>query len=383
MNVPELSTVPLTSALPPESVARVACAATEVTPLKASVPESASVPLTISVLPLVAETVAPAPTEPPLKVSVLALTTARCEPETMVPPRIRSTVPLTVSISALAPLVASRPPESVTPPRSSVAALTAALTTKVPALAMAPLQGQFAAVSNLNDRAGDDRGAADHVMAAARRFDDAAAHRLPLAAGNGPAGERDHGAAARGENVAFGVVDRPAEYNQPRREHLDERGVDHRPDNLRRAAAGRSDRVALADHPAAHRQDGAVEGGKLGVGADRDVGRGQGAADRLDDRPRHDRRAADRIVAPGRKHKRVLRGLQFAAEDRPADEIDLFIRAGNQHQAGAGVADRRALDEDAGAGARRQDAGGINEIALDEEDAAAGCFHLARIDPGY
>src|SRR4029077_4925876 len=94
------------------------------------------------------------------------------------------------------------------------------------------------------------------------------------------------------------------------------------------------------------------------------------------------RRAADRIVAGSRKHKRVLRGLQFAAEDRPADEIHLFIRAGNQHQAGAGIADRRALDDDAGAGARRQDAGGINEIALDEEDAAAGRFHLAGIDPG-
>jgi hypothetical protein len=87
-------------------------------------------------------------------------------------------------------------------------------------------------------------------------------------------------------------------------------------------------------------------------------------------------------LLPGRKHNRVLRGLQLAAEDRPADEIDLFIRAGNQHQAGAGVADRRALDEDAGAGARRQDAGGINEIALDDEDAAAGCFHLARVDSG-
>ena len=43
VNVLELTTVPVTIALPPESVAKVACAATEVTPLKASVPESASV----------------------------------------------------------------------------------------------------------------------------------------------------------------------------------------------------------------------------------------------------------------------------------------------------------------------------------------------------
>jgi hypothetical protein len=61
------------------------------------------------------------------------------EPETMVSPWIVSTVPLTVWISALAPLVAKFPPDSVVPLSCSVAPLAVALTANVPALTTAPL----------------------------------------------------------------------------------------------------------------------------------------------------------------------------------------------------------------------------------------------------
>ena len=77
---------------------------------------------------------------PPLNINVLPLTTSTYEPETIVAPRITLVVPPTVSISAPAPVVVSLPPDSVAPPRSSVTALTAALTAKVPELAMAPLR---------------------------------------------------------------------------------------------------------------------------------------------------------------------------------------------------------------------------------------------------
>ena len=64
----------------------------------------------------------------------------------------------------------------------------------------------------------------------------------------------------------------------------------------------------------------------------------------------------------------------------PPNEVDLFVSAGNQHQAGAGVADGGILDAYAGADPRRQDGAGVGDIAVDEEDAAAGRFHLAGID---
>ena len=117
---------------------------------------------------------------------------------------------------------------------------------------------------------------------------------------------------------------RPAPARTPR----SERGIDHRADDPRRAAAGRlRPRRPCPDQAAAHRQDGAVEGGKLGVGADRQtlVAVSVPPIAWMTD-PDTIGRAADRIVALDREHQPVLRGLQLAAEDRPADEIDLFVR---------------------------------------------------------
>ena len=105
--------MPLPSiAVPPLNISSVACAATEVTPLKLTVPEAVTRPLMTAVLPLVAATVAPEPIVPPLNIKVLPPTTSTNELETIVAPRITLVVPPTVSISAPMPEV-FRLPEMV------------------------------------------------------------------------------------------------------------------------------------------------------------------------------------------------------------------------------------------------------------------------------